>query len=997
MAVVRSRPDPLDLDALEARTQAIGRELFEAATRHHAHLSALNRWTAQVLSWCLSDPALKAALLRFIDVLPSLGTPREIARHLRETLPSDVRLPAALRLGTEMARRGLVTQGALAAVVHQLVERLARQFIAEHEPEAVVRVVQDLAARGATCSLDILGEQVLTEAEADRYVEQCGRLLRRCAEAVAVLPDSARPRAGPPPVNLSVKPSALTPRFDTLSPGDSVERASRRLLPLLREAAERSAVVNLDMEQSELRDLTVALAQRLLTHPDAAHAVPLGVVVQAYLRDAEESVEALLAWLAAHQRTLIIRLVKGAYWDSEVAWAAQRHWPPPVYRHKAETDRAFERLTRRLLGAAPLVTTAIASHNVRSIAHAMAAAEALGLSKHQLEFQFLYGMGEALQAAVVSMGYPVRVYTPVGELIPGMAYLVRRILENTANESFLRQDFFEGRTPEALLAPPDVHPGSATAPVAAEPPVPGLAGFRGEPLRDFSAAAARDRMAAALASVRTMLGRDYPLLIGADAVRTRATLTVRNPADPEQVVGRVASAGREEVDRAVRAAEAAQPAWGARPVRARVACLERAAHLLRERYHELAAWTVFEAGKTWREADVEIVEAVEYLDYYGRCMLELEAGRPLLQLPGERNAYRYLPRGVAAVIAPWNFPAAILMGMASAALAAGNAVILKPAEQSPVIAAHLAAILRAAGVPPGVLQYLPGTGEEAGAALARHPGVHTILFTGSKAVGLSLARVCAEVQPGQRFVKHLIAEMGGKNAVIVDADADLDAAVAGILRSAFSYAGQKCSAASRLVVHAAVHDRLLERLSAAVDRLVLGSPADPAVDVGPLIEEAAQRRLLEAAARARQVATVAYRYPDARVPQRGWFFGPTLVTDVPLRDPLATEELFGPLVCVFRAESFALALELANDSDTALTGGVYSRSPSHLEQAVRAFDVGNLYLNRPITGAMVGRQPFGGHRLSGLGTKAGGPDYLLQLLLPKTICADTTRHGIPLD
>ena len=996
MALTRPHPDRLDLDAIEARTQALGRELFSAARRHHAHLSALNRWTAQVLAWCLSNPALKTGLLRFLDVLPSLGTPREIARHLRETLPSDVRLPAALRLGSEMARRGLLTQRALAAVIHQLVERLGRQFIAEHEPEGVARVVQDLAARGATCSLDILGEQVLTEAEADRYVEQCRILLRRCADAVAALPDSRRPPCCTPPVNLSVKPSALTPRFDPISPGDSLERASGRLLPLLREAAERSAVVNLDMEQYELRDLTVALAKRLLAHPDAGHAMRLGVVVQAYLRDAEESVEALLTWLAAHQRTLIVRLVKGAYWDSEVAWAAQRHWPVPVHQHKAQTDRTFERLTRRLLSAHPLVTTAVASHNVRSIAHAMAVAESLGLAKHQLEFQFLYGMGAALQAAVTSQGYPVRVYTPVGELIPGMAYLVRRILENTANESFLRQDFFEGYQPEALLVPPE-DVVAAVEPVLPPTFSPGLSGFRGEPLRDFSRADARDRMSTALASVRTKLGRDYPLLIGAAAVRTRITLTVRNPADPEQVVGRVAAAGRGEVDQAVRVAAEAQPRWAATPVRERVECLERAARLIRERYHELAAWTVVEAGKTWREADVEIVEAIEYLDYYGRSMRDLDVGRALLQLPGERNSYRYAPRGIIAVIAPWNFPAAILTGMASAALAGGNAVLIKPAEQTPVIAAHLAAILREAGVPPGIVQYLPGTGDEAGDALARHPGVQALLFTGSKAVGLSLVQICATLAPGQRFVKHLVAEMGGKNAIIVDADADLDAAVSGILRSAFSYAGQKCSAASRLIVHAAVHDRLVERLAEAADRLVVGDPADPAVDIGPLIENTARRRLEEAVARAGRRTSVAYRYPGGRLPRSGWFVGPTLVTNVALDDPLATEELFGPLVCVFRAENFERALALANDSDYALTGGVYSRSPSHLEQAVRAFDVGNLYLNRPITGAMVGRQPFGGHRLSGLGTKAGGPDYLLQLLIPKTVCVDTTRHGIPLD
>jgi RHH-type proline utilization regulon transcriptional repressor/proline dehydrogenase/delta 1-pyrroline-5-carboxylate dehydrogenase len=702
-----------------------------------------------------------------------------------------------------------------------------------------------------------------------------------------------------------------------------------------------------------------------------------------------------------------IRLVKGAYWDHEVAEAARRHWPVPVYTEKAATDLAFERLTRRLLSAQPLVTAAIASHNVRSVAHAMAVAEALGRPKDQLEFQLLYGMGEALHAAIVSLGYPVRIYTPVGELIPGMAYLVRRILENTANESFLRQDLFQERDTETLLASPMVvavpaglsadrqdRPADGATVHAVSVPH-GV--WQGEPASDYSTEQARRRMEEALAAVRAQCGRVHPLLLGADAVETGRTLTVRNPARPNEVLGHVAMAGRAEVDRAVQAAADAQPRWAAIPASERVACVQRVAQRLRQHRHELAAWEVLEVGKPWREADADVVEAIDYLDYYSQRMLELAKGSSLLQAPGERNELAHVPRGVAVVIAPWNFPAAILTGMASAALVTGNAVILKPAEQSSITAACVARLMREAGIPDGVVQFVPGAGEEAGDALVRHPGTHVILFTGSKAVGMSILDSCATVAPGQRFIKHVIAEMGGKNAIVVDADADLDAAVQGTLRSAFGYAGQKCSAASRLIVHRAVHDRLVPRLAAAADRLVLGDPADPDTDVGPLIDEAAQRRLLDAVAHAERAATVAYRYPPSRLPPDGYFVGPTLVTGVPRQDRLAREELFGPLVCVFRVGSFEEGIAVANDADYALTGGVYSRSPSHLDYAVRAFDVGNLYLNRPITGAAVGRQPFGGHRLSGLGTKAGGPDYLLQLVLPKTVCADTTRHGMPLD
>ena len=369
----------------------------------------------------------------------------------------------------------------------------------------------------------------------------------------------------------------------------------------------------------------------------------------------------------------------------------------------------------------------------------------------------------------------------------------------------------------------------------------------------------------------------------------------------------------------------------------------------------------------------------------------------MIQLAGERNVYVYKPRGVAVVIAPWNFPAAILTGMASAALVTGNAVILKPAERSSIVAAHVAQILREAGIPPGVIQLLPGAGGVIGSTLVRHPAVQTILFTGSKAVGLSIIEAAGKVAPGQRFVKHVIAELGGKNAIIIDADADLDAAVLGTVRSAFGHGGQKCSAASRVIIHDRVYDRFLARLVAAVDALEVGDPSNPATDVGPLIEESAQRRLVDAAAHAREVATIPYAYPASRLPRQGYFVGPTIVADISPQDRLATQELFGPLLCAFRVKTFEEALALANETDYALTGGVYSRSPSHIARAIDAFDVGNLYINRQITGAMVGRQPFGGHRLSGLGTKAGGPDYLLQLVIPKTIATDTTRHGMPLE
>ncbi len=978
----------IDPHLLEARTQAIGRELFSAARAHAARLSALNRWTQQILAWCLADPAVKANVLRLLDVLPGLETPASVARHVVEYFPTEqARLPAALRLGATVARGGTLGAAGLAAVVRQSVEQVARQFIAEPGPSGAAHTLRALAQQGATCSVDVLGEQVLSEAEADAYARQYLQVVDDLA-AAAGAPEAERVRVCGPRLDVSIKPTALTPRFDPLCQEASLDAALRRLLPIAERAAGLGVRVTLDMEQREVRDLTLELARRLLVHPALRHG-QLGIVLQAYLRDAEPSLDEVLQWLTRHERGLTVRLVKGAYWDYEVAQARRFHWPAPVHEEKPATDAAFERLTERLLGAHPLVTTAVASHNVRSVAHAMAVAELRGMERTELEFQLLYGMGESLQAAILGRGYPVRVYTPMGPLIPGMAYLVRRLLENTANESFLRQDWTQERSVEDLLRPPRVPD---------EPPrTTGWTGWTGETWMDPASAAQRLALAEALQARRQEFGRVYPVLLGRGPLETPDRLPVRNPAHPQDLLGHVCAASPAIVREAVAQASAAQRAWGAQPVAARTECLRRAAALLRARRWTLAAWEVLEVGKPWREADADLVEAISFLEYYSEQMEQLAAGRPLPHVPGERNTYTYVPRGLAVVIAPWNFPLAIPLGMTAAALAAGNAVLLKPAEQSPLIAWHLVQLLREAGVPPAVLQLLPGLGPEVGAALVRHPDTHVTLFTGSKTVGLDILRASAQVGASQRFVKHVVAEMGGKNAIVVDDDADLDAVIQGVCTSAFSYAGQKCSAASRLIVHAALYDRLIARLTAAVDRLVVGDPADPATEMGPLIEASAQQRLRDAATQAQSVGRVLYRYPEARLPREGFFVGPWLVGEVPQGHGLAQEELFGPLLCVFRVSTFGDGLALANGTGYALTGGVYSRSPAHIRLARRAFDVGNLYINRPITGAVVGRQPFGGHRLSGLGTKAGGPDYLLEVLLPKTITENTARHGMPLE
>ena len=453
------------------------------------------------------------------------------------------------------------------------------------------------------------------------------------------------------------------------------------------------------------------------------------------------------------------------------------------------------------------------------------------------------------------------------------------------------------------------------------------------------------------------------------------------------------SASRRAVDQAESGDRNARrdffPQWRATPATERAKILFAAAEIMRKKRWELAAWEVFEVGKGWREADADVTEAIDYLEYYAREMLRLSAPRQTQQLPGETNIYFYEPRGIAAIIAPWNFPLAILTGMTAAALVTGNCALMKPAEQSPIMAEHLLAILREAGFPQDACQLLQGGGE-IGAHLVRSAQVHLIAFTGSREVGLEILREAHTHRPGQNHVKRVVCEMGGKNALIIDADADLDEAVVHIIDSAFGYQGQKCSAASRVILLDEIYDRLFARLIEAARSLKIGAPEDPRNALGPVIDGEAKERIAEYIRMGKKSAECVL---EMAAPRDGFFVGPVIFSDVDPSSRIAQEEIFGPVLSVIRARDFDHALDIANDSAFALTGGIFSRSPAHIEKAREEFRVGNLYINRGVTGAIVERQPFGGLKLSGIGSKAGGPDYLLQFLEPRTVSENTLRHG----
>jgi len=507
--------------------------------------------------------------------------------------------------------------------------------------------------------------------------------------------------------------------------------------------------------------------------------------------------------------------------------------------------------------------------------------------------------------------------------------------------------------------------------------------FRNEPYTDFGAPDNRANMQAALARVRTQLGRNYDLIVAGETIATPDKLVSVNPARPDDVIGIHSKATPELAARAVETAYANFPKWSRTPPDARIHMLLRTAWLLRERKFEFNAWLVLEAGKTWVEAEAETDEAIDFCEYYAREMLRLQGPQPVVHVPGELGELRYLPLGVGVIIPPWNFPLAILCGMTVAALVTGNTVVIKPSSETPTVGAIFATILREAGFPPESFSFLPGSGSAVGDSLVEHPKTRFVSFTGSRDVGLRINELAARPRKGQIWIKRIVAEMGGKDAIIVDDDCNLDAAVEGVAASAFGYQGQKCSACSRAIVHQRVYDAFIEKLRARTETISVGSPEDPSHTLGPVISAGAKKTILNYIAIGKQEGRLIAG--DAATPADGHYIAPTVFADVHPQARIFQEEIFGPVLAVAKALDFEHALAMANDSQYGLTGAIYSDNAAHVAKAREEFFVGNMYINRKCTGAFVGAHPFGGFNMSGTDSKAGGPDYLLLFLQGKLI------------
>ena len=975
----------------EVSTQSIAEDLIKSTRTKDNIFNRLReqmRWDDKVLEWTMANPGLRVQMFRFIDAIPALQSKEEIANHFQQYMSAEaVELPSALKGMINFSDPNSFPAQTAAATITKAVETLAYKYIAGENITEVIKTIERLRKSGMTYTIDLLGEAVITEAEAENYLQSYLNLIEQLTQKAQSWKrqEGIDLAAGVEiaPVQVSVKLTAFYSQFDPLNPAGSKAKVCDRLRSLLRKADELGAAIHFDMEQYRYKDLTLQILKELLLEDEFRSRTDLGITLQAYLRDSYQDLKDIIEWAKERGNPLTVRLVKGAYWDQETITALQNHWSQPVYNQKAATDLNFERMTQLLLENHEYLYAAIGSHNVRSQALACAIAETLKIPPRRFEMQVLYGMGDKLAQALVKRGHRVRVYSPYGNLLPGMAYLIRRLLENTANSSFVRQND-EAKPIAELIAPPQVEELEEREDLEQTE-----ASFVAAADTDYADTAKRLQAEQALVEVKQQLGQTYQPLINGEYVTADNYLDSINPCRTEELVGKVGQISVTQAEQAMAAAKAAFPAWKKTPVAKRAQILRRAADLMEERRHELNAWICLEVGKIIPQADGEVSEAIDFCRYYATEMERLESGKNY-DLAGENNRYFYQPKGIAVVISPWNFPMAIATGMTVAALVTGNCTLLKPAATSSVIAAKLTEILLEAGFPPGVFQYVPGKGSEVGTYLVEHKDTHVIAFTGSRQVGCKIYAEAAQLQPGQKHLKRVIAEMGGKNAIIVDESADLDQAVAGVVQSAFGYSGQKCSACSRVIVAAPVHDAFLARLIEATKSLNVGAADDPNVQLGSVIDQAARDRILEYIAQAKAESELAWSAPT---PPDGYYISPTIFSGVTSSQTIAQSEIFGPVLAVMKSDNFDQALEIANGTDYALTGGLYSRTPQHIEQAAREFEVGNLYINRNITGAIVSRQPFGGFKLSGVGSKAGGPDYLLQFLDPRVVTENIQRQG----
>jgi len=988
---------------LDDKIRETGMKLYDIAEKSKPSLFKKDFWTGKVMDLSMKNEAFKQEMFRFVDVFPYLTKSESVARHIQEYFcRPEQDFPKTMRWGLSKVKPDSIVAKMAAKSIGKNISTMGKQFITGETIDEAAKVM--LKARqkdGVAWTVKILKEAVTSTQEEEEFLAKQIELMERYSEIVKAWPALGTGEKGgldwgfTPQVNISLMASCLYSQYlpKSCAMDYAIDRAKERLRPIYRKALELNAYVLMDMEHLPARRFTLELFKGINDESEFRDWPHKGIAYQAYMKDAEPLLAELLDWAIKGNHNFGMRLIKGAFWDEEVVLANLYNYPIPVFTNRHETDASYERCARMVLENHRYIQLKCGSHNIRTVAYVIECAKALNVPEDRLEFQMLHGMAENLRAAWKKHNLRLRLYSPVGEIVPGMAYLVRRLLENTSSESFLRQSFADGAAREEMLQDP--------AALAKENPAPEKDGevsseygekgpFSNEPPIEWDTPT-HAAFAAALENTKKSFPRKVRLVVNGAPTAGVKTMLSTDPNKPERVVAEVGCADSDTVETAVAAAKMAFRDWFVTPTELRADYLFKAAERVRANRHDLAALLIYEGGKNWNEAQSDICEAVDYLEFYGREMIRLNKPRMASEMPGESSLLEYIPRGVVAVIAPWNFPLSISIGMISAAIVTGNTVVYKPASQTPAIGQAVYDIFNSVDLPKGVLNFIPGPGEEIGDTLVRHKDVAFIVFTGSKEVGLGIIEKAGRTTESARQVKTVIAEMGGKNAIIIDSDADIDAAVWPVIQSAFGYMGQKCSAASRLIVLEENYDKFVSRFKSAVETLLFAPAEDSRSDIGAVIDAGAKENIEKYIEIGKTEGKLLTRGAEGEGP--GHFVSPTVFTDISPDSRLAQEEIFGPVVCIIKVKDFEEALQVANGTRYALTGGLFSRSPANIERACREFMVGSLYINRGTTGAMMKRHPFGGFKMSGVGSKAMGQDYLPQFMYTRTIVENTFRSG----
>lgn len=939
---------------------------------------ARNWWNQQILNLTAKLPTLQKQVFKYVDLYPTLTSNKARRKFLSEYLLEKSIFAAEL---FDCLKEIPLISDSISILTEFVIKTMSYNFIVDKNPKILNKKLDELKELGLSYTLDILGELVVSEKEADQYLEAYLNVIKY------------KPRT-----QISVKLSSLYSDLKPKSYELNKKKLLAKLIKIFKTAQGNGSLVTVDSEHYEYKGLFFDVTKEALMSEDLKNWDGAGIVIQAYLKESKEDLQAFIDFARKRATKFKVRLVKGAYWDYERAIALQKNWETPVYEKKVETDANYEELIKILMQAHEYVVPAIASHNMRSTAQTIKWAEELNLDKTEFEFQFLYGMLDPIKFHLKEQGYQVNVYLPFGDLIEGMAYLVRRLLENTANNSFIYQSINESSKETLLKAPLNE---TSLELINKNPVKQNLIGkFTNAANLDFSKKHNRKRICEAIEKVTTKI-IDSPFnaysIINSHKKKTENIIDSINPAKINQVLAKLHFASLKDLDSALNYSEESFKFWKKVPWQERVGILESFAQKIEKKRDYYNAIIILEAAKPWEEADAEISEAIDFLNYYAKQARDLFSSNSLRSIPGEDNQNIYQSIGIAGIISPWNFPFAIMLGMTSAALIAGNTAIVKPSENTSLIAyeviqdfiKHIKHSLNNKKGSGAILQLLLGEGSSLGDALVKHRKTKIISFTGSRSVGMNINKFANE---NIKLKKKVITEMGGKNAIIIDETADLDIAVPAIIKSSFSFAGQKCSACSRLIVVKELYEEVKERLIESSKTLIIDEAKKAETDLSAVIDRRAFNRITSFTNKAKIDAKILIS--DLAKPRDGYYVSPMLIEDVDPDSLILKEEIFGPILALIKSENLDDALAIANETDYGLTGAFFSRSPQNIEYIKENYEVGNLYINQGSTGAIVSRQAFGGTKLSSIGYKAGGPNYLLQFLEEKTISENTMRHGM---